>query len=642
MRNTLLLAPLIIAAAGARADDWRHYGGDALGTRFVADSIVSAENAGALRPAWQFQSGDAGELRAPGDWSLKATPVLADGRLFVSTGTNRVFALDAATGERLWTFDPGVDFSIDYAEMYTSRGVSLWRDEAAEADAACATRVLLGTLDARLIALDAATGEPCRAFGERGEIDLTRGIRNVRRGEYGLTSPVTVAGDIIVVGSFVGDNTGVELASGAVRGFDARTGERLWTWDPVPHSDDALGAATWGPGPGGGTGAANVWSVISADVDRNRVFLPTTSPSPDFYGGHRPGRNRYASSVVALRLDSGEPVWDFQVVRHDLFDYDLAAQPLLTEIDTGDGPRRVVVQATKMGHVFVLDRETGAPVFDVVERRVPRSDVPGEQSAATQPVPTAPPPLHSDTVRIWDHSASHTAFCTGLLDGVRYAGPFTPPSLGGTLLFPGNAGGTNWGGMAVHPGRRVAVLAQSRLPSVVTLIPRDEFDARRARRGEDPVETEYTAQHGTPYGISRFHVYNPTNDLPCLEGPWGELIALDLDTGTVRWRRPLGTLPGAESHPVASQWGSLPAGGPLVTSTGLVFIAPRFARELVAYRLADGTLAWRGTLPAAATATPMAYVLDGDQYVVIAAGGDDDGPPADYVVAFRLAGEDVR
>lgn len=631
--RTALAIVLLICGAAALGDGWRHYGGDPGGTRFVADSIVTAANVGELRPAWRFRTGDAGGLRATHRWRFKATPVLAGGRLFFSSGTNRVFALDAATGEPLWVFDPGVDFSIDYAEMYTSRGVSLWRDEAAAADAPCASRVLLGTLDARLIALDAADGERCRGFGDGGEIDLARGIVNFRPGEYGLTSPVAVAGDVIVVGSSIGDNGAVELEPGVVRGFDAKTGEPLWSWDPVPRDAGAPGASSWGAD-GGGTGAANVWSVMSTDLERNLVFLPTTSPSPDFYGGRRPGRNRYANSVVALRLDSGRPVWDFQVVRHDLWDYDLAAQPLLTAIDSEDGTREVVVQATKMGHVFVLDRETGEPVFPVTERRVPQSDVRGEASVTTQPVPTAPPPLHPETVRPWDHSPSHREFCAALLDGVRYDGMFTPPSLEGTLLFPGNGGGTNWGGMAVHAGDDVAVLAQNRMPTVVTLIPRAEFDRRR--RGEDPVDVQYTAQHGTPFGMSRYHLYNPENGLPCLEGPWSELIALDLRRGTVRWRRPLGTLPALEDHPRASSWGTQSAGGPIVTSTGLVFIAPRFTRELLAYRLADGEIAWRGELPAMATATPMSYVRDGAQYVVIAAGGDVSGEPADYLVAFRL------
>ena len=632
---------LMLACCGgldAVADGWGHYGGDLAGTRFVANSEISAGNAASLRVAWQFRTGDMsdGSDHAGRLSTFKATPILVDGRLIFSSGFNRVFAVDAADGTPLWTFDPRVDFSTGYSEMFTSRGVSAWKS--GDPGDSCASRVLLGTLDARLIAIDAATGEPCTGFGENGEIDLSRGIANYRHGEYSITSPVTVVNDVVVVGSSIGDNGGVQLEPGIVRGFAAESGALLWRWDPVPRSADAPGAETWGPR-GGGTGAANVWSVISADAARDLIFLPTTSPSPDFYGGKRPGRNRYANSVVALSTGSGKPVWDFQLVHHDLWDYDLAAQPLLLDIERDSARLPVVVQASKMGHVFVLDRKTGEPVFAVEERPVPQSDVPGEASAATQPIPVRPPPLHSKEVALWDFSPEHLAFCKALLDGVRADGIFTPPSLGGTLLFPGNGGGTNWGSMAADPGRRIAVLAVNRMPTIVTLIPRAEFDERRSAAADDPLDIQYTAQSGTPYGMARFDLYNPSLGLPCLEGPWGELVALDLQQGSVLWRRPLGTLPGVEGHPEASNWGSMSAGGPIVTSTGLVFIAPRFGHELLAYRLTDGAVVWRGQLPAMATATPMSYVIDGEQYVVIAAGGDviGDEPPGDYLVAFKLA-----
>jgi quinoprotein glucose dehydrogenase len=303
--------------------------------------------------------------------------------------------------------------------------------------------------------------------------------------------------------------------------------------------------------------------------------------------------------------------------------------------------RRVpaVVQATKMGHVFVLHRESGEPLFPVEERRVPQTDVPGETTAATQVFPVQPPPLHSNDVKLWESSDESVEFCRALLEGVRQDGIFTPPSLGGTLLFPGNGGGTNWGSMAADPERQIAVLALNRFPTVVTLIPRKEFRQRQKNADKDVVDKEYTEQEGTPYGMSRFELYNPKTGLPCLEGPWGEVVALDMQKGDVLWRKPLGVFPGFEDHPQASQWGSVSAGGPMITSTGLIFIAPRFGHELLAYRSQDGSIAWRGKLPAMATATPMSYIIDNEQYIVIAAGGDFLGgeAPGDYLLAFKLA-----
>lgn len=636
-----LLFPTVVVAG-----DWQHYGGDAGGQRYFATARLDKSNLDQLEQAFVFRTGDAtsGDDFDGRRSNFKATPILIDGTLYFSTGFNRVFAIDPQRGTQRWVFDPKVDFSRGYSEMFTSRGVSAWSDPDASPDRSCSTRILLGTLDARLIAIDAVDGKPCRKFGRRGEIDLSKGVRNFRRGDYSLTSPVTVVNNVIVVGSSVGDNGGVRIDSGIVRGYDARSGKLLWTWDPVPGNRERAGGETWGPNGGNGNGGSNVWSIISADAERDLVFLPTTSPSPDFYGGERPGSNRFANSVVALHARSGELAWDFQVVHHDLWDFDNAAQPLLIDIRQDDSDVPAVVQATKMGHVFTLHRETGEPVFPVEERPVPRSDVEGEVASATQPFPLQPAPLHDHDLRVWALSDAHVATCERLLEGVRYEGIFTPPSTQGTLLFPGNGGGTNWGSMAAHPAKGIAVLALNRLPTVVELIPRAEFDGRRRNRDDDLIDKQYTAQSGTPYGMARFELYNRESGAPCIEGPWGELIALDMTKGKVKWRVPLGIFPGFDAHPEASQWGSLSAGGPMVTSTGLVFIAPRFGHELNAYDLYTGAVLWRGELPGMPTATPMGYRIDGDDYVLITVGGDvlGDEPAGDYVVAFRLGGNGTK
>lgn len=639
MRHIQLLI-LFLTFSLANAAEWPHYGANLGGIRFTTASQITPDNVNKLELAWQFRSGDAadGDDFFGRDTSLKATPILFDGKLVFSTGFNRVFAINPKTGRQIWVFDPEVDFTINYSEMFTSRGVAGWQDTATDADEICNSRVYLGTLDARLIAIDASSGEKCVDFGRLGEIDLAKGVRNYRRGQYSLTSPVTVVNNMVIVGSSIGDNGAVELEPGYVRSFDARSGELLWQWDPIPRSDDAPGGKTWSNNGGAKNGGANVWSIISADEQRNLVFLPTTSPSPDFYGGERLGDNLFANSIVALDASTGELEWHFQTVHHDLWDYDIASQPLLIDINKNGKQVPVVVQATKMGHVFVLNRETGRPVFSVEERSVPQTGVPGERSAATQPFPVRPAPLHNSEVNIWNYSKEHAEYCTNLLAGIRFDGIFTPPSLGGTLLFPGNGGGTNWGSMAADPNRQITVLAVNRLPTIVKLIPRNDFRkiAKRDRGGD--LNVQFTEQNGTPYGMARYDVYNPNLFLPCTEGPWGEVVALDLKDGNVLWKSPLGVFPGLEDHPVASKWGSLASGGPMMTAAGLIFIADRYRKLLLAMDSETGKTIWSATLPAAATATPMSYTVDGEQYIVISAGGavDDSDVPGDYVLAWKL------
>ncbi len=630
------------ASLHAGADQWRHYGGGLDGARFARSQIITPETVTGLERAWSFQTGDA--TRDDGRYfgrrsSFKATPILVDGKLVFSTGFNRVYALDPATGNELWRYDPKVDFAIQYSEMFTSRGVAAWSDPKADPDDKCATRIYLGTLDARLIAIDAADGRECDGFGTHGSVDLTKGIANFRRGDYSMTSAPTVVNGIIITGSSVGDNGAIELESGVVRGWDAGTGRLRWSWDPIPRAPGKPGWESWQSGSGRRTGAANVWTTIAADSERDLVFLPTTSPSPDFYGGARLGDNRYANSIVALSATSGKLVWAYQVVHHDLWDYDLASQPLLLELDFDGRSRAVLTLATKMGFIYVLDRETGDPLLPVTEREVPQSDVPGERAAVTQrfssialhPVATAMP-------KIWEYDATHANTCRRMIAGARYEGPFTPPRLNGTLLFPGNPGGVNWGSMAAHIERGIAFVGVNRLPTLVKLIPRKDF-SRLARIGKlNGFDAQYTAQSGTPYGIARYEVYNRDNSLPCYEGPWATLVALDLSSGAKLWEVPAGVVPNLEKGSEADNWGFYVAGGPMATAGGVVFLATPFDHRLRAYDMHDGRVLWSAELPAQPHATPMSYELDGTQYVLIAAGGDraDGKGRGDYLVAFCL------
>jgi quinoprotein glucose dehydrogenase len=634
---------LMLVLLRAGADDWGHYGGGLDGARFARGQIITPETVTGLERAWLFQTGDA--THDDGRYfgrrsSFKATPILVGGKLVFSTGFNRVIALDPTTGGELWRYDPKVDFTIQYSEMFTSRGVAAWRDPEAEPDDECATRIFLGTLDARLIAVDAANGRECDGFGTRGLVDLTKGIANFRRGDYSMTSSPTVVNDTVITGSSVGDNGGVELDSGVVRGWDARTGRLRWSWDPIPRDPSKPGWESWEHGSGRRTGAANVWTTISADADRDLVFLPTTSPSPDFYGGSRLGDNRYANSIVALRATTGELEWAYQVVHHDLWDYDLASQPLLLELDIDGRSQAALALATKMGFVFVLDRETGIPLLPVTEREVPQSDVPGERAAPTQRVPSITlHPVAPAMPKTWEYDEVHANTCRQMIAGARYEGPFTPPSLNGTLLYPGNPGGVNWGSMAAHTERGIAFVAVNRLPTLVKLIPRKDF-SRLARIGKlNGFDAQFTAQSGTPYGMARYEVYNRDNSLPCYEGPWATLVALNLSSGAKLWEVPAGVAPNLHKGSEAVNWGFYIAGGPMATAGGVVFLATPFDYRIRAYDMHDGRVLWSAELPAQPHATPMSYELDGAQYVLITAGGDraDGKGRGDYLVAFRLS-----
>lgn len=659
VHSTATRVPSLVAGHGD--DEWRHYGNDAGGTKYSPLTDIDTANVAGLEVAWTartrdfppelFDEVDHDGVALPEDArgggacggchgsaiKFETTPLMVDGTLYLSTPISRVLALDPATGEERWAFDPGVDLERSWSEDLISRGVSTWLDPAADSvrSGVCVRRIFVATMDARLIALDGATGAPCRDFGAGGSIDLQRGValegRTVDVGDYQVTSPPAVLGDVVVVGSSIGDNRRRDVESGVVRAFDAGSGALRWSFDPIPRGPAHPGAGGWTVEAMASTGAANVWSIISADAERDLVFLPTGSAAPDFYGGERPGRNDFANSVVALRGSTGEVVWSFQVVHHDVWDYDVPAQPLLLEIER-DGIRvPAVVVGTKMGHLFVLHRETGEPLFPTEERPVPQGGVPGEHLSPTQPFPVSPPPLHSASLTPDDAFGiddAERAFCREWIAGLRYEGIFTPPSLEGSIIWPGFAGGMNWDGMAWDPQRQMLVVPVKRLAMFVQLHERADFEARRAEPQEG---LEYSTQGGTPYGMTRMPMLSPSG-VPCSPPPWARLVGVDLRSGDVAWERPLGGLPDAPP-----EWGSVSFGGPLSTAGGVTFIAGGQDDHLRAYATATGALLWETRLPAGGQAAPMTYRYEGRQYVVIAAGGRGGiGTPGDHVVAFAL------
>jgi quinoprotein glucose dehydrogenase len=616
-------------------DDWSYYGHDSAGTRYSPLSQINRQNVTTLKVAWTFHVGDisdgTGHQKRSG---LETTPILVDGTLYLTTAFNRVFALDPETGAQRWVYDPMTEIAGDYGDGLINRGVSTWLDPSRAKGKPCRRRIFETTLDARLIALDAATGEPCRDFGNHGQVSL-RDVARYIPGQYHMTSPPAVIDDVIVVGSSIDDNSRVDMPSGVVRAFDARTGALRWKWDPLPPNKIEFTPA---PKPWR-SGAGNAWSVMATDPERDLVFVPTGSASPDYYGGLRPGDDKWSNSIVALRGKTGEFVWGFQLVHHDLWDYDSASPPLLTTLQHDGQPVPVVIQGNKTGFLYVLNRDTGVPVFPVEERPVPQTDIPGEVTSPTQPFPLAPPALVPQKLSpddAWGITPDDREFCRERLKTLRNDGLFTPPSLRGTLSVPGNVGGMNWSGYAYDPQHNLLVVNTNNLPARMGLIPRDKYWDEVDKNTED---ADYTEQSGGPYGLFRTFIVAKAHHFPCIPPPWGTLTAVDMTAGTIRWQVPLGSLaPGNPAIPL----GAPSLGGPIVTAGGLIFIAGTIIDPaLRAFDVETGKELWKAQLPTPGGATPMTYQTKntGKQFVVIAAGGHKgttEEPQNDSIVAFTL------
>ena len=607
MLRKLFLLPLAAGCAAQTSpvpvppSEWHAYGRDALGSRFSPLADIDRASVARLRVAWTYHTGEPLPTRER-KRSLEVTPIVVAGVMYISTPLGKVIALDPVTGRERWRYDARVDPGLRFGD-FTNRGVSYWNG-----------RIIFATTDGRLIALNASDGQPVPGFGAAGSVDLRRGLRNApfELEEYEVTSPPAIIGDLIVVGSAVADNNRIDAASGEVRAYDAHTGALRWTWDPVPQDSTDPGWASWTGANGHRTGASNAWSVIAADPARDMVFVPASSPSPDYFGGERIGRNNYANSIVALRASTGRVVWHFQVVHHDLWDYDVASPPLLATVK---GQPAVLV-TTKTGMMYVLNRESGVPIFPVEERAVPASTVAGERAWPTQPFSTLPPL----SPHRWDGATTNPA-CQELMRGLRNEGIFTPPSLEGTLVLPSNIGGAHWGGLAFDPVRAIAVVPVNRLAAMVQLIPAAGANTDSLRRDRSRIGYEDTRMRGTPYIMRRKILFVPPG-VPCTPDPPGSLVAIDLNTGTKAWE-----------SPIPPQ-----LGGPIVTAGGLVFQAGTIDRMIRAFDVETGRELWRHELPAGGKATPMTYRgVDGRQYVVIAAGGDGETWGAgDSIVAFAL------
>jgi quinoprotein glucose dehydrogenase len=630
-----MMLPLLLALVLQSPGDWPVYGRDPGGARFSPLTQITRENVVRLQVAWTYHAKipdmSGMDHRPP---ALEVTPIVVDGTMYVITPTGIVAALDPATGTERWRYDAGVNPHRGYGD-FASRGVSFWRDSRAAPGAACARRVVATTIDARLVSLDAATGKPCAEFGSGGVVDLRKGLR-VTPDEfafYEVTSPPAIVGDLIITGSAIADNTNLAPASGEVRAWDARTGALKWSFDPIPQDSTDPAFKTWEKWSAPHTGGANVWSVMAVDAERDLVFLPTSSPAPDYFGGMRLGENRYANSIVALRASTGKVVWHFQTSHHDIWDYDNAAPPALATATPRGAKIPVVIQVPKTGMMYVLDRATGKPVFAVEERPVPASSVPGEVASKTQPFTVVTPPLSPlaySAADAWGPTPDAEAACRQLLGALRNDGPFTPPSLEGSLVVPGNIGGAAWGGVAIDESRSLAIVPVNRLPAMVQLFRTDGFNRDSLRAADTQrglTDFEYTRMRGTPYTMRRRLILGPTG-LPCIKPPFGSLVAVSLSTGAIVWDVPLGTMGGFP--------GSAHLGGPIATASGLVFIGATLDRAIRAFDVETGRELWKADLPAGARATPMTYEAGGRQFVVIAAGGGGPFGAGDAIIAFAL------
>jgi quinoprotein glucose dehydrogenase len=646
MTNGLRYAVLAMAvAAGIAAPravsgpiEWTAYAGDLGGSKYSPADQITRANVTTLTPAWTYRTGDYGV--GPAQARDETTPIFVDGVLYISTPFGGVRAIDGATGRERWAFDPELDLAGDYGD-FTNRGVSTWLDPSAAAGATCRRRIFVTPVDARLIALDARTGVACSGFGERGQIHLDRGLANAPayNSEYSITSPPAIVNGLAVVGSSVSDGTRAAAPNGVVRAFDARTGALKWSWDPIAREPSQAGYDTWRGAAAHSTGAANAWSIISADPARDLVFVPVGSASPDFYGGERLGQNLFANSVIALRASTGQMVWHFQAVHHDLWDYDIPSQPVLFTMRQEGREIPALAQPTKMGFLFILNRETGVPLFPIEERKVPASDVAGEEAWPTQPFPTKPRPLVPTQLtpdEAFGVTAESRAWCRDRLSALRSEGIFTPPSVRGSIAYPGNVGGSNWSGASIDPVRGLAFLPLNRLATLVELIPRDQYRDAQRRSGRD---YQVSSQSGTAFAMRRQTPIAAPDGVPCTPPPYGTLAAVDLESGDVKWEVPFGRIERFSQMPGSASWGSPNLGGSLATAGGVVFAGGAMDRRVRAFDGETGAELWSFEFSAGVHAAPMTYVTSaGRQFLVVVAGGHKDlgTPPGDFVIAFAL------
>jgi quinoprotein glucose dehydrogenase len=617
----MLLSVPARAQDGTHAQDgtWAHFDGDLRAQKFSTLTDITPGNVRSLRRVWQMRTGDAA---ARAGWS--ATPIFANGTLYLGTPSSRILALEPDTGRVKWTYDPKPDWTAAQARDAANRGVAYWQAASAVAGEPCQKRVYVGTVDAKLHAVDADSGKPCADFGNAGVVDADQWNNANRKWPLALTQPPAVFRDFLFLGW-----RGNGLAEGAVSpgtlfALDARSGALRWTFESIPEEV------------AGKTGMANIAASMAVDPVRNMLYVPVRSPSPDLFGGNRLDDIPYASSVTALDIETGKVVWSRQLVHHDLWDYGANAAPSLVDIVKDGVTVPALVQTTKQGFLFVLNRETGEPVFPIEERPVPKSNVPGEVSAPTQPFVSLPQPVTADTWPGIFKLADWASFghCTRIASGRRDEGRFTPPSLQGSLIYPALAGAIGPGGGAVDPRSQTLIVNATSAVQIYRLLRRADYN--NVAGDDTRVEGGLFPMRGTPYGARITTFLNPLR-IPCWNPPFGTMSSYDLRTGKLLWRRPFGQVQRWGFY-MPEAWGTPTVGGPAITASGLIFIGASMDSRVRAIDLKSGEVLWKHLVPAPAAALPAIYSYKGKQYVVFAAGGHPAmmSRTSDAVVAFAL------
>ena len=650
--------------------EWHAYGRTEAGRRWSPLAQITPGNVERLQVAWTYHTGDLrGQPGDPKETTFEVTPLKIGERLFFCTPHQHVVALDATTGREIWRYDPKIRDRLALQHL-TCRGLAYHPGGQATAgapDAAapgtprqvagapapvpdmpvaaegaqttdCDARLLMPTADGRLIALDPATGAVCRNFGDgTGQVNLWSNMPNVQPGAYYSTSPPVIAGGLVIVGGTVLDNVSVHEQSGVIPAFDVRTGALVWNWDSGNPDETA-------PLPPGETytpNSPNSWSTMSADEELGLVYVPLGNQPPDQWGGKRSDAvERFSSSVVALEIATGKVHWCFQTVRHDLWDYDVPAQPTLVDLTVNGQRVPALVQPTKQGELFVLDRRTGEPVLPLHDVPAPQSAAAGDHAAATQPASAlsfSPPPLAERDM--WGATLFDQLACRIQFHRLRYEGRFTPPSTQGSIIYPGNFGVFNWGGIAVDPQRQIAFTTPAYLAFTSRLVPRENETAlyvnEKAPEGSLPALNE---NFGAPFAAALEPFLSPIG-LPCQAPPWGYVAGADLTTGRITWMHRNGTVRDLTPLPLPFRMGVPDLGGPIVTAGGVAFLSGTLDYYVRAYDVTTGREIWRDRLPAGGQATPMTYAGgDGRQYVLVMAGGHGSlGTKAgDAVIAYAL------
>ena len=627
LATVCLALPVLSGEAG-----WPHYGGDQGGMHYSSASQINRQNADELDVAWVFRSGDMERHgKEMEKTSTQATPILlpsaAGESLVYCTPFNRVIALDPGTGAQRWEFDPQIDRRGD--RPFRCRGVSYAEDPLENEEAACRHRLFMVTHDRHLWALDALSGKPCEQFGDGGKVTLY-GAEGYVPGDVSNSSAPAVANGVVVTGSTVIDFARATTPRGTVKAYDAHSGRALWQFDPL------LGHP--------GSGSANVWAPMSVDEDNGLVFLPTSAASPDYYGAERPGDGLYANSIVAVDLYNGGVRWHFQHVRHDLWDYDTPAQPILFEWHKNGKRVPALAQLTKQGFIFVFNRLTGESLWEITEQPVPPSQIPGEHTAPTQPKPIAPPQLLDPFLMpsdAWGFTPWDKGDCARQLSQLNNLGLFTPTSEKLTLMYPGSLGGPNGGGGALVGDSGILLVNVNNVAFTGRLVPTaEDADAAEVKTDHPGYgQRMQVTMKGTPYTVDIGFLSSPLG-IPCNAPPWGKLVAVDLVKGVILWETALGSVHemGPVKAPFHIEWGTPNLGGGIATAGGLFFIGATMDRQIRAFDVDNGDTLWQYTLPVDATATPMTYTYRGRQYVVINAGGHHmfQRGQGDYLYAFAL------